>query len=68
MFIFQEGKWVWARTQEPIIYNNWKANEPNNVGRIENCLHLFRSFEWNDYPCGRSEYQTGLRPLCQIFE
>ncbi|MFM1868933.1 MAG: hypothetical protein RL591_2341, partial [Planctomycetota bacterium] len=41
------GGWRWI-TNEPLIYSNWRASEPNNSGSGEHIGFLNRSGGWND--------------------
>lgn len=42
-------------------YRRWNINEPNNVGRNENCVEMLDNGRWNDAPC------TQRRPsFCEI--
>ena len=34
----------------PLRYTNWSPNEPNNAGN-EDCVAMWASSLWNDYPC-----------------
>jgi hypothetical protein len=49
-----EGDWVWI-TGEPMIYENWRAGEPNDFGDGEDCMILegARGGSWDDRPCTR---------------
>merc|ERR1712183_1035400 len=37
---------------QPFSYTNWYSSEPNNSGRIENCIFITHSDgKWYDYDC-----------------
>ena len=45
------GPFFWP-TEEPVHYTNWYPGEPNNVGGVENCVHMRAGDDkpgtWND--------------------
>ncbi|VEN45165.1 unnamed protein product [Callosobruchus maculatus] len=50
------NKWIWGATGNPIHYTNWRAGQPDNQQKVENCLeltHLVDSgqIKWSDVPC-----------------
>ncbi|XP_033759265.1 C-type lectin domain family 17, member A-like [Pecten maximus] len=54
-----EGDWIWARTGESIIYNNFIPPEPNSYKSLpENCLTMFAflNYTWNDDLCDSPQY------------
>ncbi|XP_070572120.1 EGF-like repeat and discoidin I-like domain-containing protein 3 [Ptychodera flava] len=50
--IEQEGVWKWEDGTQ-ITYSDWYANQPNNGGGIEDCLHFYKEWDgkWNDARC-----------------
>ncbi|XP_070696443.1 galactose-specific lectin nattectin-like [Pempheris klunzingeri] len=47
----QEGRWMWTDGSR-ITFTRWGHREPNNKGG-EDCAEInFRSYFWNDIPCG----------------
>ena len=61
----QEGSWRWVQganyADEPITYNGWSANEPNQSGN-EDCTEKYTNGKWNDINC----YNTRGAYICQI--
>ncbi|XP_058612539.1 L-selectin-like [Onychostoma macrolepis] len=58
------GTWTWVANGQPMKYENWALNEPNNKSN-ENCVELYtsrtdNSGKWNDDNC-----QLKKHPLCQ---
>ncbi|XP_045479170.1 perlucin-like [Harmonia axyridis] len=49
----EEGKFVWLSTGKYLNYTNWSPPQPDNSGKIENCLELWKidRYIWNDIPC-----------------
>lgn len=52
-----EGTFVWVN-QDPLVYSNWRAGEPNNNGpdgTDEDCAIIEgdAATEWDDRPCSR---------------
>ena len=70
MTLFQEGSWVWVRTDEPLDFSAWGTGEPDNAAPYnEDCAMFFAydpDFKWNDLECSFAKwgkYQN--RPICQ---
>jgi len=51
--IEEEGVWKWT-DHSPWEFTSWGAGEPNNAGRIEDCLEHHMELIWNDWPCTES--------------
>ncbi|KAK0067551.1 perlucin-like protein [Biomphalaria pfeifferi] len=62
----QEGRWIFPRTGQPIRVFDWKTREPNNLGNVENCLHLWKSYDakMNDYVCEFTKQKSYF--LCEV--
>ncbi|XP_052252959.1 perlucin-like isoform X1 [Dreissena polymorpha] len=61
--LLQEGTFLVPGTQEVLTYFNWAPGQPDNYGRGEHCLDIFRDdaqLRWNDQLCN-----TDRVPLCQ---
>ncbi|XP_019758250.1 C-type lectin domain family 18 member A [Dendroctonus ponderosae] len=65
------SEFIWDPTGKPVVYTHFQKDQPNNVGKSQNCLLLQyglykfnatqkNSFGWNDYDC-----QTKQRFACQ---
>jgi len=51
----ENNRWLWS-DGSPFSFTNWRKNEPNNVGGIEDCLELGtwkNNHVWNDNRCSR---------------
>ncbi|KAH3768650.1 hypothetical protein DPMN_169870 [Dreissena polymorpha] len=50
-----EGTWIWGTTGEHFEISDWQAGEPNHEAGEEDCLTLFRNYDyhWNDDLCDR---------------
>ncbi|XP_063077512.1 ladderlectin-like [Engraulis encrasicolus] len=50
----QEGLWLWSDGSR-FDYSHWNTAEPNNLEKIEHCLHFNWGgpLGWNDIPCNR---------------
>lgn len=58
-----EGTWTWV-SGEPVGFDNWHGDEPNNLGTGEDCLELTYSGAWNDIWCSENPYTTGY--VCEF--
>ena len=47
-----EGIWLWDHSKKNITFNNWKKDEPDNVGGNEHVLRVFTNVDgqliWTD--------------------
>ena len=60
----QEGTFVWANTGNPLEFEAWGNNEPNDYGSGEDCAVMkcpqwYDGCFWNDVPCSLK-----YRPIC----
>ncbi|XP_055860130.1 perlucin-like protein [Biomphalaria glabrata] len=62
----QEGKWIFPRTGKAMWVFDWKVNEPNNLDNVENCVHLWKSYnaKMNDYICEFTKQKSYF--LCEV--
>ncbi|XP_052252963.1 perlucin-like isoform X3 [Dreissena polymorpha] len=61
--LLQEGMFLAPRNQEVLTYFNWATGQPDNYGKGEHCLAIFRDdaqLRWNDQFCN-----TDKVPLCK---
>ncbi|XP_019528477.2 perlucin-like [Aedes albopictus] len=57
----EEGTFVWLETGIEISkgYTNWARTQPDNLGSVEHCLHMWYepaknlTWHWNDWDCER---------------
>ncbi|XP_061177914.1 protein PIF-like [Saccostrea echinata] len=51
--VASEGSFVWSESGQPITYNNWGPNNPDNGGGNQHCLILFQpsDYKWHDTQC-----------------
>ena len=45
--LHNESRTVFSSDNTTVIWNNWNANEPNNLNNIEDCVHLYN--DRNEY-------------------
>ena len=43
-----DGEWRWAHIENPITYNGWRNNVPDEP---ERCMTMLLSHVWNDIMC-----------------
>ena len=60
-----EGTWVWVNG-EPVVYTNWRAGEPNNVG--EEDFGRVEGSVWNDVPANFSDFGIVEQSLSAVPE
>ncbi|XP_026204915.1 lactose-binding lectin l-2-like [Anabas testudineus] len=50
--IHREGSWMWSDGC-PVTFAFWDAQEPNNIGGMQNCGHVNyeTALKWNDIEC-----------------
>ncbi|KAK7473845.1 hypothetical protein BaRGS_00034896, partial [Batillaria attramentaria] len=59
--MLNEGHFVWAGSRRLIRngagFTDWANGQPDDAGRNEDCLHLYRpyGYKWNDVPCTRHQ-------------
>ncbi|CAG2199080.1 Perlucin-like protein [Mytilus edulis] len=48
-----EGHWTWVHDSSKVRFSNWSAYQPDNGGNNEDCVHFWKSrqYQWNDAPC-----------------
>lgn len=59
-----EDNWIWEPSGEPVTFNNWYTNQPDNGGTTEvdeDCLGLIGNWVinvwgWRDEPCYKEYY------------
>lgn len=56
-----EGTFVWLNTGLPMVYKNFRKNQPDNAGGNENCIEMHGNGEWNDILCHNAFYS-----ICQF--
>merc|ERR1712062_52218 len=48
----EEGKFVYSKSEEPILFENWASGQPNGVGATkQNCVTLHNNKKWYDLEC-----------------
>lgn len=47
-----EGHFVWSRDGNPITFNKWDGNNPDDFLNNEDCIEMRRDGIWNDIWCG----------------
>ena len=51
----REGTMVWVSDKTYVSrgFSNWYPGEPNNSGRSEDCVLIWKNvgYKWNDAPC-----------------
>ena len=45
--LHDESRTVFSSDKTTVVWNNWNANEPNNLNNIEDCVHLYN--DRNEY-------------------
>lgn len=63
----KEGFWVYASSQEPPEYTNWKPGEPNNDavhGGGQDCAHVHSDGLWDDDYCDNSLAKHAI--VCEV--
>ena len=53
---------------DPVEFSARSQNEPNNLGRNEDCLHILvdSGYHWNDAPCDENTLRGHPnKPICQ---
>ncbi|XP_054859173.1 hepatic lectin-like [Eublepharis macularius] len=59
-----EGVWRWLDGSDYTRgFQHWKAGEPNDDARNEDCAHLWGNGEWNDVYCTYLCYYICEKPL-----
>ena len=47
-----EGSFTWIRTGAPLVYNDWRTNQPNNAHGIQDCASIsYQHMQWFDDNC-----------------
>lgn len=46
-----EGHFVWSRDGNPITFNKWDGNNPDDFSNNEDCIEMRRDGIWNDICC-----------------
>lgn len=62
--LHKEGQWSWYSNGNQFQYTNWHPGQPDNAlnnEQREDCMHLYLSQKWNDYPCNIPCYF-----ICQV--
>lgn len=61
----QEGKWVWASTQEQVKpYMLWQPNQPNNLFGNQHCMEI-GLLSVNDESCMEENYYVCEKPVVE---
>lgn len=61
----QEGKWVWASTQEQVKpYMIWQPNQPNNLYGSQHCMEI-GLLSVNDESCMEKNYYVCEKPAAK---
>ncbi|XP_067675939.1 alpha-N-acetylgalactosamine-specific lectin-like [Haliotis asinina] len=50
-----EGLWVWDKSEKSIEYFDWDSSQPDDTGRTQNCMSLWKHFDykWADHYCSQ---------------
>ncbi|XP_044749806.1 C-type lectin 37Da-like [Coccinella septempunctata] len=63
----EEGHFVWLATGKSLNYTYWSPPQPDNAGKIENCLEIWKlgdkHYVWNDIPC-----TNAYNFICEVRE
>ena len=59
------SSFIWS-DGSAMLYENYLAGEPNNVGGDEYCLFIWpeNKYQWNDAPCGNNIHFSS-RAICE---
>ena len=50
--INSEGSFTWIATGEPLVYNDWRNNQPDNYNDVQNCAIInYQQMMWYDENC-----------------
>merc|ERR1712062_476557 len=59
----EEGKFVYSKSEEPILFENWASGQPNGVGATkQNCVTLHNNKKWYDLECAST-----FRFICEKY-
>ena len=53
---------------DPVEFFDWKQGQPDDLGGVQNCLHIKVNYgyQWDDFNCNAySEGSNPFKPLCQ---